>query len=109
MVSPGAGTQVRVGASVKQKSTSRPTGGLWFQGREKEVIIISFVRSNSKGEIGFLQEIRRTNVAITRSRRKLILIGDSATLANHPFYARLIEYAESVGGYRTVWEEPEVT
>jgi len=77
-----------------------------FQGREKEAVVISLVRSNNLGEIGFLADIRRMNVALTRARRKLLIIGDTATLAHHPFYARLIEYVESVGGYRTVWEEP---
>jgi superfamily I DNA and/or RNA helicase len=76
-----------------------------FQGREKEAIVISFVRSNERGEIGFLSDLRRTNVAMTRARRKLTLIGDSATLSAEPFYARLIAHCESQGAYRTVWEE----
>jgi len=76
-----------------------------FQGREKEAIIISFVRSNPRGEIGFLSDVRRTNVALTRARRKLLAIGDSATLGSHPFYRRLLEYFEGLGAYRTVWEE----
>ena len=76
-----------------------------FQGREKEAVVISLVRSNSQGEIGFLADIRRMNVALTRARRKLLIVGDTATLAHHPFYNRLIEYVESVGGYRTVWED----
>lgn len=61
-----------------------------FQGREKEAIIISFVRSNDSGEIGFLSEIRRTNVAVTRARRHVCLIGDSDTLGRHPFYRKLV-------------------
>ncbi len=76
-----------------------------FQGREKEAVVISLVRSNPKGEIGFLSDIRRMNVAATRARRKLLIIGDSATLAGHPFYKRLLEYCESINAYRTVWEE----
>ena len=76
-----------------------------FQGREKEAVVISLVRSNSKGEIGFLADIRRMNVAMTRARRKLLMVGDSATLGGHPFYARLLEYCERLGAYRTVWEE----
>jgi predicted DNA helicase len=76
-----------------------------FQGREKEAVVISMVRSNPEGELGFLTEIRRTNVALTRARRCLVVIGDSATLARDPFHARLIEYCERVGAYRTVWEE----
>ena len=76
-----------------------------FQGREKEAVVISLVRSNPKAEIGFLADVRRMNVALTRARRKLIVIGDSATLSGHPFYRRMIEYFESIGAYKTVWEE----
>ncbi len=76
-----------------------------FQGREKEVVVISLVRSNAHGEIGFLQEVRRMNVAMTRARRKLLVIGDSATLSTDPFYSRMIDYFETLGAYRTVWEE----
>lgn len=78
-----------------------------FQGREKEAVIISCVRSNGDGEIGFLSDTRRMNVALTRARRCLIVVGDSATLGGHEFYASLIEYFELVGGYRSVWEEPD--
>lgn len=76
-----------------------------FQGREKEAVIISLVRSNSIGEIGFLGDTRRMNVALTRARRKLIVIGDSATLGGHAFYGGLLEYFETHAAYRTVWEE----
>lgn len=76
-----------------------------FQGREKEAVLISLVRSNPQGEIGFLQDVRRMNVAMTRARRRLLLIGDSATLSAHPLYRRMIEYFEGTGAYRTVWEE----
>jgi predicted DNA helicase len=76
-----------------------------FQGREKEAVVLSLVRSNTEGEIGFLGDIRRTNVALTRARRGLIVIGDSATLSVLPFYQRLFEYFERIGGYHTVWEE----
>lgn len=76
-----------------------------FQGREKEAIVISLVRSNPDQEIGFLKEIRRTNVALTRARRKLIVIGDGATVAGHDFYARLLGYADEIGAHRSVWEE----
>lgn len=76
-----------------------------FQGREKEAVVISLVRSSDTGEIGFLSDIRRMNVAWTRARRKLIVVGDSATLATHPFYARMIAYCEERGAYRTAWEE----
>jgi superfamily I DNA and/or RNA helicase len=77
-----------------------------FQGREKEAVVISLVRSNDKGEIGFLADTRRMNVALTRARRKLIVIGDSATLGGHKFYHRLLEYFERQQAYHTVWEEP---
>ena len=78
-----------------------------FQGREKEVVVISLVRSNVKGELGFLTDTRRMNVALTRARRKLIVFGDSATLANHEFYLRLLEYFERENAYGTVWEIPQ--
>jgi superfamily I DNA and/or RNA helicase len=68
-----------------------------FQGREKEAIIISFVRSNSIGEIGFLSETRRTNVAITRARRHVCLVGDSSTLEKAKFYKDLIDYVDEFG------------
>ncbi|MCA9132199.1 MAG: AAA family ATPase [Planctomycetales bacterium] len=75
-----------------------------FQGREKEAVIISLVRSNPEGEIGFLAETRRSNVALTRAKRALRIIGDSATLANHPFYREMIDYFEGQQAYHTVWE-----
>lgn len=78
-----------------------------FQGREQEVVIISLVRSNNTGEIGFLGDTRRMNVALTRARLKLIVIGDSATIGGHPFYGRLLEYFELIGAYHTVWAEVE--
>ena len=75
-----------------------------FQGQERDVIYISMVRSNDKGEIGFLKDYRRMNVAMTRARKKLIIIGDSATLGNDKFYGDLLSYAESCNSYRTAWE-----
>jgi superfamily I DNA and/or RNA helicase len=76
-----------------------------FQGREKEAVVLSLVRSNVEGEIGFLADVRRLNVALTRGRRKLLIVGDSATLSVLPFYRRMFEYFEGLGAYRTVWEE----
>lgn len=75
-----------------------------FQGREKEAMIISLVRSNTIGEIGFLGDTRRMNVALTRARRKLIVVGDSATLGGHRFYSELLEYFEVHDAYKTVWD-----
>lgn len=75
-----------------------------FQGQEKDIICISLVRSNDNKEIGFLSDIRRMNVALTRAKRKLIVIGDSATLANHPFYKSFLDYVESIEAYKTAWE-----
>jgi ATP-dependent RNA/DNA helicase IGHMBP2 len=76
-----------------------------FQGREKEAIVLSLVRSNNIGEIGFLGDTRRMNVALTRARRKLIVIGDSATLAGNAFYQLLLDYFERIGAYSSVWQE----
>ncbi len=76
-----------------------------FQGREKEAVIVSLVRSNHEGEVGFLADTRRMNVALTRARRKLIVIGDSATITSNGFYQRMVEYFESIGAYHSVWEE----
>ena len=76
-----------------------------FQGREKEAVVISLVRSNNRNEIGFLADRRRMNVALTRARRKLVVIGDSATLGIDEFYRDFFAYVESVGGYHTIWEE----
>ncbi len=100
------------GAQVRLLRELLPIAGLeidsvdGFQGREKEAVVISLVRSNAVGQIGFLSDIRRMNVAMTRARRKLLMIGDTATLCVHPFYQRLIEYLENQSAYRTVWEEP---
>ena len=67
-----------------------------FQGQERDIIVISMVRSNEEGQIGFLRDLRRMNVAITRARMKLLILGDSATLTRHPFYRRLKEYIDSL-------------
>ena len=75
-----------------------------FQGREKEAVVVSLVRSNPEGDLGFVADIRRVNVAITRARKKLIVIGDRATVARHPFYAGFVRYAESIGAWRSAWD-----
>lgn len=75
-----------------------------FQGQERDVIYISLVRSNDKGEIGFLKDMRRMNVALTRARKKLVVIGDSATLGQNKFYQAFLDYAEKIGAYRSAWE-----
>ncbi|RAK00520.1 putative DNA helicase [Larkinella arboricola] len=75
-----------------------------FQGQERDIVYISMTRSNAAGDIGFLSDIRRMNVAMTRARKKLIIVGDSATLAGLPFYADFITYSENLNGYRSAWE-----
>lgn len=74
-----------------------------FQGREKEAVVVSLVRANEKGEVGFLADVRRMNVAITRARRKLVVLGDGATVARHPFYDAYIRHAEQAGAWRSAW------
>lgn len=75
-----------------------------FQGQEADTIIISLVRSNSDQEIGFLADYRRMNVALTRAKKQLFIIGDSATLGNDSFYSGLIAFIEANNGYHSVWE-----
>ena len=74
-----------------------------FQGREKEVIVLDLVRSNERGQIGFLGDVRRTNVAITRARSFLIVIGDGATLGGHEYYKSLLEFAQACGAWKSAW------
>ncbi|HRD58527.1 MAG TPA: AAA domain-containing protein [Ferruginibacter sp.] len=75
-----------------------------YQGQEKENVFISLVRSNDENEIGFLKDYRRMNVAITRAKDQLIVIGDSACIGADPFYHSFLEYVEKFGNYRSVWE-----
>ncbi|RYY92796.1 MAG: IGHMBP2 family helicase, partial [Chitinophagaceae bacterium] len=75
-----------------------------FQGQERDAIFISLTRSNAEASIGFLSEVRRMNVAMTRARKKLVLVGDSATLSQLPFYADLIAYAQAHDAYQSAWE-----
>jgi len=75
-----------------------------FQGQEKQFVILSLVRSNDDGEIGFLKDYRRMNVAITRAKEKLYVIGDSATIGGDKFYQLFLDYIQKNGEYRSVWE-----
>lgn len=75
-----------------------------FQGQERDIVYISMTRSNTDSRIGFLSDIRRMNVAMTRARKKLVVIGDSATLSQFPFYAEFISYAEKMNSYQSAWE-----
>lgn len=78
-----------------------------FQGREKEATIVSLVRSNSDAEVGFLSDTRRMNVAMTRARRLLIVVGDSATIGQHTFYSKFLDYADAKGEHRSAYEWTE--
>jgi superfamily I DNA and/or RNA helicase len=75
-----------------------------FQGQERDVVYISMTRSNTDGDIGFLSDIRRMNVAMTRARKKLVIIGDSSTITRLPFYGDMVGYAEQINGYQSAWE-----
>ncbi|MFT4061296.1 MAG: AAA domain-containing protein [Edaphocola sp.] len=75
-----------------------------FQGQERDVIYISLTRSNTDGIIGFLNDTRRMNVAMTRARKKLVVFGDSATISSAPFYGSFIGWAEQTGGWQSAWE-----
>ncbi len=78
-----------------------------FQGREKEAVIVDLVRSNPDGELGFLADTRRMNVALTRARRYLCVVGDSATFGSHPYYGELLAAVEAGGAYLSAWvDEP---
>ena len=76
-----------------------------FQGREKEAVIVDLVRSNPDGVIGFLADTRRMNVALTRARRFLLVIGDSATLAGHPYYEAMIAATDDLGAHGSAWAD----
>ncbi|SHE66289.1 AAA domain-containing protein [Pedobacter caeni] len=75
-----------------------------FQGQERDLVYISMTRSNNEGVIGFLSDTRRMNVAMTRAKKKLVVIGDSATLSRLPFYSAFISYAEENNAYQSAWE-----
>jgi superfamily I DNA and/or RNA helicase len=76
-----------------------------FQGREKEAVVVDLVRSNDDGEIGFLADTRRMNVALTRARRFLLVVGDSATLAGHPYYAAFLAAVSAHGLHLSAWSD----
>ncbi|GAB2813448.1 DEAD/DEAH box helicase [Ferruginibacter profundus] len=101
-ISPYAG-QVAAAKEILPKSMRISTIDS-FQGQEKEIIILSLVRSNDDGDIGFLKDYRRMNVAITRAKEQLFVIGDSATIGADAFYNAFLTYIEQSGTYRTVWE-----
>lgn len=89
---------------MKQSAKLRPYRSLisvnsvdGFQGQERDVILISLVRANDGGNIGFLRDLRRMNVAITRARMKVMILGDASTLTQHPFYQKLYQHIERVG------------
>ncbi|RXK87306.1 AAA domain-containing protein [Filimonas effusa] len=75
-----------------------------FQGQERDIVYISMTRSNTENVIGFLSDTRRMNVAMTRARKKLVVIGDSATLSQLPFYSNFITYTEERNAYQSAWE-----
>jgi superfamily I DNA and/or RNA helicase len=75
-----------------------------FQGREKEAVVVSLVRPNEAGEVGFLADVRRMNVAITRARRKRGVVGDGGTVARHPYHERLRRHAQAEAAWRSAWE-----
>jgi hypothetical protein len=75
-----------------------------FQGREKEAVVVSLTRANEGGEVGFLADVRRMNVALTRARKKLVVVGDGATVARHPFYERFLRHAQATGAWRSAWD-----
>jgi ATP-dependent RNA/DNA helicase IGHMBP2 len=76
-----------------------------FQGREKEAVIVDLVRSNDAGELGFLSNTRRMNVALTRAKRFLLVIADSATLGDHPYYAQFVAYVDEIDGHGSAWSD----
>ena len=88
---------------IKQKEFFKPYRSLisvntvdGFQGQERDVVMISLVRANDEGQIGFLRDLRRMNVAITRARMKIIILGDASTMTHHPFYKKLYDYIEAL-------------
>ena len=77
-----------------------------FQGQERDIIAITLTRSNPQGEIGFLSDIRRMNMGMTRARRKLLLVGDSSTLCRHPFFWGMLAQVKGVGVTHSALDGP---
>lgn len=87
---------------IKNKISINTVDG--FQGQERDIVYLSMTRSNTDGVIGFLADTRRMNVAMTRARKKLVAIGDSATLSTLPFYEDFIAYTQACNSYKSAWE-----
>ena len=102
IISPYSGQVTAIKEAVDNSFSIRTIDS--FQGQENKHIIISLVRSNDEGDIGFLKDYRRMNVAITRAQENLYVIGDSATIGNDKFYQEFLQYIETHGSYRTIWE-----
>lgn len=101
-ISPYAG-QIQLAKEILPKALRSSTIDS-FQGQERMTIVLSLVRSNADSTIGFLKDYRRMNVALTRAKERLFVIGDSSTIGHDPFYAAFLEYMEAIGGYRSAWE-----
>jgi superfamily I DNA and/or RNA helicase len=101
-ISPYAG-QVQMAKSILSNSIKVSTVDS-FQGQEMPVIIVSLVRSNPDGNIGFLKDYRRMNVALTRAKEQLVVIGDSSTIGLDKFYDQFLKYTETIEGYQSAWE-----
>ena len=75
-----------------------------YQGQEKDVVYLSLVRCNEKGAIGFLKDYRRMNVAMTRAKRMLVMVGDSGTISQDEFYSKFLDFVDKEQAYRSAWE-----
>ena len=80
-----------------------------FQGQERDWVLLSLVRDNDRGELGFLRDYRRMNVAMTRARLQLVVVGDSATVGNDAFYGAFLDYVERVGDYASAFTYMKAT
>lgn len=102
IISPYAAQVRKLKAMVHESVKCSTIDG--FQGQENDIVILSLVRNNEEGKIGFLKDYRRMNVAMTRAKEKLFVIGDSTTLGGDPFYQSFIEYCEALHCYHSVFE-----